>query len=294
MLIFLTIIHNLAQPYWDTLKKYLSQNGISSLTIIHSPNLVGHPIGIAILISLGLFVLPLNPSFYLFWFAMIAVAAVALTLNIWGLVESKFFAVQILNKLRFVTSSVAAIFVIGEHLTSLQIGALVLAVIGVGFFAWPQHLSRSNFVWDRCVIFVVISVLLSGFASVFYKMATFYTPDYATFLSGRFIGDMIGWSFVWIFISIALLHRNPFTESVRCVKNKSGLIMVAGIAASTLLSSYLIYKLPVTTFAMLGTVTVPAAYFLSRVKYGEKNNITNVVRNNFYFYFCRNIFIVKK
>jgi len=269
MLIFLTIIHNLAQPYWDTLKKYLAKEDISSLTIIHSPNLIGHPIGIVILLASGLFIIPVDIHFYLFWFGMITIAAISLTLHIWGLVESKFFAVQILSKLGFVVSSVAAVLVIGEDLTKLQINALILGVIGISFFAWPQQLSRSSLVWDRGVIFVIISVILSGFAAVFYKMATFYTPDYATFLSGRFVGDMIGWSFIWIVISIVLLKRNPFNELIRCVKNKSGLILIVGTAASTLLSSWLIYQLPVTTFVMLGTLTIPAAYLFSRFKYKE-------------------------
>ena len=269
MLIFLTIIHNLAQPYWDTLKKSLAKENVSSLTIIHSPNLVGHPIGIIILIALGIFTIPSNPQFFLFWFGMICIASVSLTLNIWGLLETKFFAVQILNKLGFVTSSIMAVLLIGETLTSLQVISLVLGVIGVAFFAWPQHLSRSNFVWDRGVIFIVISLILSGFSSVFYKIATFHTPNYITFLSGRFVADMIGWTAVWLIISLCFLKRNPIKELVRCIKNQSGLIMIIGIAVSTLLSSWLIYKLPVTTFAMLGILTIPAAYLFSRFKYKE-------------------------
>lgn len=269
MLILLAIIDSLIQPYFDTLKKHLSKQGISSLTILHSPNIIGHPIGIAALFILGLFALPIDIHFYLFWFGMIAIAAVSLTLHIWGLVESKFFAVQILSKLGFISSSLLAVLFIGEELTSLQISALVLGVLGIGFFAWPKKLSHSNLMWDRGVLFVILSIILSGFADVAYKIATFYTPNYVTFLSGRFVGDMIGWSVVWIIMSIVLLRLNPFRELILSLKNRSGLIMIIGLAISTLLGSWLVYKLPVTTLAMLGTLTIPAAYLFSRFQYQE-------------------------
>ena len=257
-------------PYWDTLKKKLFQDGISSLTIIHAPTLAGHPIVIAVLLAAGLFVPPPDPYFYVFWFAMVVMAAAALTLNIWGLVESKFFAAQILGKLGFVTSSLGAIFVIGERLLPMQMAALGLAIVGVGFFVWPQKLSRVDLVWDRGVLFMIASIIFSGLATVFYKLATFHTPNYFTFLSGRLIGDLIGWSLIWIIISIWPLHRNPVVELFRCFRTYTGLAMVIGMATSALLLSWLIYQLPVTTFAMLGTLTIPAAYFLSRIKYKEQ------------------------
>lgn len=273
MLILLTAIYNLALPYWDTLKKYLSKEDISSLTIIHSPNIFGHPIGIAILVLLGLFAIPTDPRFFIFWFSMILITSVALTLYIWGLVATKFFAVQIIGKLGFVTGSIGAVLLIGESLTFLQIVAIVLAVIGVICFSWPKKFSRSNVVIDKGIVFVVISIILTGVAAVFYKMSTFYVPDYSTFLSGRFVGDLIGWTFVWLIVNTFFLRRNSFKELACCVKNSSGIKMILGIAVSTLLSSWLIYELPLSTFAMLGVLTVPAAYFLGRFKYGEDVNL---------------------
>lgn len=65
MLIILNIINNLLAPYWDTYEKYLSKKGFASLTIICSPNLIEHFIGITVLLSLGLFVLPGDYHFYL-------------------------------------------------------------------------------------------------------------------------------------------------------------------------------------------------------------------------------------
>src|SRR3990167_11371841 len=99
MLILLTIIYNLMLPYRDTLKKKLFQDGISSLTIIHAPTLAGHPIVIAVLLAAGLFVPPPDPYFYVFWFAMVVMAAAALTPDILGVVGRKVFFAPILRTL---------------------------------------------------------------------------------------------------------------------------------------------------------------------------------------------------
>lgn len=195
--------------------------------------------------------------------------AIALTLNIWGLLKTKFFGVQILGKLGFVTSSVAAICIIGERLTLPQILALALAVIGVILFAWPKRVAEQRFTWDKGVIYIILSVIMSSFSAVFYKLATHYTTNYTTFLSGRFIADLIGWSAIWI-ITLLIMKRNPVSDLARALRMKAGMGMVFGVAASSLISSYLIYKLPVTTLALLGTLTIPSAYFFSQYHYRER------------------------
>jgi drug/metabolite transporter (DMT)-like permease len=267
MLIFLSIIDNLLKPYWDTLRKKLAQANVSPLTITHSPNILGHPIGIIILLISGTYVWPQNPKFFLFWFIMIGIAALSSILNIWGLVRTKFFGVQIVGRLGFVTSTIFAVLLLGEQLNQLKIIALVLAVVGVIVFTWPKNIRSFRF--DYGIFFTVIAVTLGGLAAVFYKMATFYTPDYATFLTGRFMGDLIGWTLVWL-VAMVIIKRNPAAELVKCVNNKSGRLMILGLAASTLLTSWLIYKLPVSLLAMLSTLVFPASYFFSHFKFKEK------------------------
>lgn len=225
MLILLTVINNLLAPYWDTYKKYLSKRGFASLTIICSPNLIEHLVGIIVLLSLGLFVLPTDTYFYLYWFLMVIISAVELTLNIWGLVKSSFFGVRIIGSLSFVVSSISAVFFIGEQLSLLQYISIVIAIFGVVLFTWPKNQSLSFKNIDKGIVFVFISVILSGISLIPYKMATLYTPNYTTFLTGRIVGDLIAWNFVWI-VSLLWIRRSPLIELKRLMSTREALILI--------------------------------------------------------------------
>jgi drug/metabolite transporter (DMT)-like permease len=267
MPILIAILKHFLDPYWDTLKKRLAQDNIASITIAHTPNLVGHPIGIAVLFACGMFVLPHDPKFFLFWFAMIGIASIVSIFVIWGLLETKFFAVQVVSSLGFAASSLFAVLILGEHLSSLQITALVVGIIGVIIFVWPKKQNRSLH-FDKGLLFVILAVILGGLSSVFYKLASFHVSSYTMFLSGRFIGDFIGWTITW-FISLAILKRNPVREVGAVMTRSYGIKMILGLVTFTLVGSWLFYKLPVTTLAMLGTLSFPASYFWSQIKYRE-------------------------
>lgn len=268
MLILLTVINNLLAPYWDTYKKYLSKQGFASLTVICSPNLIEHSIGIIVLLSLGLFVLPTDIHFYLYWFLMVIISAVELTLNIWGLVKSSFFGVRVVGSLSFVVSSISAVFFIGEHLSLLQYLSIVVAIFGVVLFTWPKNQSLHFKNIDKGIVFVFFSVILSGVSLIPYKMATFYTPNYTTFLTGRIVGDLIAWNLVWI-ISLLWIKRSPLVELKRLMRTKEALILIVGASSANLLGSWLIYKMPVTELSILGTLGIITSYFIDRNKYNN-------------------------
>ncbi len=267
MLIFLAIINRILSPYWVTLRKSLAQKQIAALTITYIPILVGHPIGIVVLYFLDLIVFPKDWLFYVYWFAMIAIAAIVSILVINGLLKTKFVAVQIIGSLGFVTSSFFSFLLLGENISGIQILAIFVAVVGVVVFSWPKNKSGSILL-DRGIILVVIAVILNGLGSVFYKMAARYSLNYFSFLTGRFTGDLIGWTIAWIF-GIFFFSKNGANDLTRCIKNKNGLILILGMSAATLLDSWLIYKLPVSTLALLGTLTFPATFFISYFKYNE-------------------------
>jgi drug/metabolite transporter (DMT)-like permease len=268
MLIFLAAFNSLLSPYWDTYKKYLSKKGFASLTIICSPNLVEHSMGIIILLSLGLFVLPADPHFYFYWFIMVIISAVELTLNLRGLVKSNFFGVRVVGSLSFVVSSIAAVFFIREHVSLLQYGAIGIAIMGVALFTWPKGQGMSFKNMDKGIVFVVISVILSGISLIPYKMATFYTPDYSTFLTGRIVGDLVAWNLVWL-ASLLWVRRSPIIELKNLVSTKEALTLIAGASGANLLMSWLIYEMPVTDLSILGTLGIVTSYFLSSYKYGD-------------------------
>lgn len=271
MLIFIGALYNFALPYWDTLNKKLSERGISSLTILHAPNLIGHPILIALLVSLGLFILPKDPVFYLSWLGLVVLSAFSLTLHLWGLVRTKFFGVQMLTKLGFLLNTIAAIFLLNEHVTLLQTLALGIATIAIVIFAWPNRTaSQRAIVWDFGILFIILSQAIEAFSIILYKLAALHTGTYWTFLSGRLSADLIAWSCVWIVGLVFINKVNPAKELERFFSMPDGRQVATGSVLSNLVDSFLIYELPVVTLSILGTLTIPSAYFWSRVKYDEK------------------------
>ncbi len=276
MLTLLAAINSLLTPYWNTKIKYLGKKGLASLTIIHSPNIIGHTVGIAILISTGLFILPTKLNFFSFWLALVIVAAMQLTLNLKGLIKSNFFGVQIVGNLGFVVSSILAVFFIGEHLSLLQYFAICMAVIGVALFVWPKNTKLDLGGIDSGIAFVFLSVILGGFSSVLYKMAALNTSSYPMLMTGRFIGDLVAWTIVWL-ISLVWLKRSPLSEINNLMHEKEGLLMIAGVSSTSLLSSYLIYKLPVTSLSILGTLGIITSYFISTYKYKDALSVRMII-----------------
>lgn len=269
MLILLGALYNLSLPYWDTLKIRLAKSRISSLTIIDAPNLVGHPIGIIILLALGLFTLPTDPTFYLSWFGMIVLSSFSLVLQIWGLLKTKFLGEEIIWKLGFLMSSLAAILLLGEQVTEMQAIAMGIATLAILFFAWPKQITKTSFTLDKGVLFVVLALFIDAFSTILYKNAALHASTYEAFLTGRFVGDLVGWTIVWVVGLVFVSKLNPLKELRRCIQSPGGKWMIVGVAATNIIDSFLIYKLPVVTFAILGTLIIPSAFLFSRFKYGE-------------------------
>ncbi|MGV8150622.1 MAG: hypothetical protein ACP5NV_02740 [Candidatus Woesearchaeota archaeon] len=258
---------NILNPYWNTLRKDLAQKGISFITIVNSSNIFCHPVGIAIMLSFGIFSMPQNPNFYLFWIVMIIVSSISSIFSILGLLETKFFINQVVGKLGFATSAIFAFLILGEELDALKTISILFGIVGIAFFVWKKDMR--HFSIDKGLIFIIISTILGGLAAVFYKLAAFSTPDYISFLTGRFVGDLIGWTMVWL-ISLIILKRSPTNELSNYIKEKSGKILILGAGIITLLESWLIYKLPISLLAVLGTLSFPSSYFFSHIKYREK------------------------
>jgi len=268
MLIFLTIVQKIVNPYWNTFRKHISKRGISSITVTYVPTPIGHSIGIIILLLLGIFTLPQKSEFYLFWFIMISIASIVNVWKIWGLLRTKFFAVETIGSLGFVSTAGFAFLILGEKVSFLQTLAICIAVVGVIIFSWPRK-TDGKFTIDRGILYLILSVILSGLAAVFYKLATSFVPDYPSFLSGRFVGDLMGWTTVWL-IGMFIIKRNPIRDLLDCLHGREGLFLTIGVTISTLLESWLIFKLPVSTIAMIGILAFPSSYLISRFKYEEK------------------------
>jgi len=268
MFTLLTILSKGSAPYWNMWKRKYAEDGIAPLTIAHVSNLIGHPIGIAILIISGFFILPLDPLFYLYWFSLIGVAAIVTMFTIYGLLETKFFTTQVIGSLKFVSSSILAVIFLHEKLNGWSIFALVLGVIGVIFFSWDKKEKRL-FAFDKGMIFTIIAVILSGFSSIFYKLATLHVGSPASLFTGRFIADLIGWTLIWVIVLLAM-KKNPLKDLNALVQKPYSKIFLPGDIITTFLDSWLVYMLPVITISVLGTIAFPVTYFISYFKYKER------------------------
>lgn len=269
MLTFIAVCYNLALPYWSVLKKELFVQKFSPLTIQFS-HFIGHPVGLIVLVLLGFFTIPSNPSFYLYWLFMIVLAAASVICEIQAMSKTEFFSVQVLGSLGFIFTTLAGVFVVGETLSVIQIGAVGIALLGMLLFAWPKRLKNTKFVWNRGIFLILLSLIFGALAAAFFKIASFYVPDLQTFLTGRFIGDLIIWPVIWVAYVISFYHKNPFIELKKLFSTGMGLQMGLGFALMMLLNTWLVYELPLTTVVMLGTLTIPVSYLWGRFKYKDK------------------------
>lgn len=61
----------------------------------------------------------------------------------------------------------------------------------------------------------------------------------------------------------------PLAGLVRGKRHPAGMQLFVGLAVWTALSSWLIYALPLTTFVLFSTLTVPVAYAWSHFRYRD-------------------------
>lgn len=260
--------HQVALVYLDTLKKKLSQQGFASLTLIHGPNLIGHPILLVALLSFGFFHIPQHLEFFGWWATLTGVSIVQFTLQIWGLVRSSFFAVQALARSSFAVSATMGAIILQENLQPIQWLAIGIALAGSILFVVPKRRGL-RWHWDSGLVFTLISVLLGGCGAILYKVASSTTSSYFELLSGRIVGDLIGWTAVW-FVVLLCMRRQPVRELIRCLHNPTGAILLFGTASRALLNSWLIFMLPVSTLSMLNALAIPISYFVERYE-GKQN-----------------------
>jgi drug/metabolite transporter (DMT)-like permease len=185
-----------------------------------------------------------------------------------GLKRTKFFAVEVINKFGFAVTALLAMLILGERYTGLQVWAMILGGAGVLLFAWPKRAAGAKFVFDQGVMLTILGLLINGVSMIYYKYAANLAPSYVQFLSGRFVSDIVTWGLVW-YISAVWVKRSFKKEFKTYFGDKRILLVSYGIALTNMVSSWLVYVLPASTFSMLLILSMPSAYFLGRHKYQE-------------------------
>jgi len=274
MYVLLAIFNDVFKTYLDSLKRDLGGEGFKMILILTLLAWAGIAIVLWLAISGG-FQMPTDPLFYLFWFALTLLTEISFTLFLLGMLNTSFFAASSLGVISSAVTAVYAALFLGERYLPIQIAAVCISAIGSVLFLRREGLT--NHVHNnKGVILVLLSVLLTPLELIFYKAATLHTASYQQFLTGRLVMDLTFYTFFFVIVSTFWFRNNPFPHITSLVDSRVGVTFLVGTTIMELLDSWLIFKIPISLFTILGTLSVPTAYFIGVNKYGEKENLRNI------------------
>lgn len=275
MPIFLTALNNIAETYLQSLKKDLAKNDFGSALLIASISWGGLTI-LGVVFFLGDFHMPSETAFYLYWFGVAFLTSIKFAFFVRGLKNTNFLAANALPNIAFVTTVIYAALFLHEPLSALQIAAILIAVIGaLLFFNWKDFskITATN----KGLLFIVFSLIITPFGSIFYKAATLQTSSYTQFLAGRLVMDFTYYTLFFLLVFVFWYRKNPMSQSVLFSSSFVGVAYIVGWTLTNLLDSWLIFLLPISLFTMLGTVSIPASYVIGKIKYKEQIKTKDIV-----------------
>lgn len=272
MLSILTLLNKAAQTYLQSVKKDLTKTGFESIILIASISWIGILILFGLIIS-GQFSLPMDPFFYVFWLALALVTTIQFILFVSGLIKTNFFAANSVAQISFVITIVYAVLFLHEPITLIQGIATTIALVGAMLFIkWRRDkiATDSN---NQGLLLILFSLFISPLGVIFYKAAVNHTSSYSQFLTGRLIMDALYYTLFMLVLFLVWYRKNPLPVISSYISSRAGLTFMIGSAALNLLDSWLIYKLSVINFTILGTITIVASYIIGRLKYKEKTSL---------------------
>lgn len=268
MFTLLALLTKSAQTYTRSLQKDLVGQGYNSILVISSISWVGVLILLA-LVLLGKFQLPTSPTFYVYWFILVFIVTIQFYFYSKGLANSQFYSANSISHISFVITIFYAVLFLKESISPAGIVAIVIAVIGsLLLFKW-QGRAKNAFKQNMGLIFIIFALLISPASTVLLKSAVLQTNSFSQYLTGRLVLDLIYYSAFLCVLYVFWYRRKPGKSIKEFFKSKQGLIFMFGTAVANLVDSLLIYRLPVVTLTILGTVGIVAGYVIGRVKYKE-------------------------
>jgi len=274
MLPLVAVANSIINTYLDSLKRDLSNDGFETIILILSIALISSPVFLLVLLGLGKFHMPVDPTFYLLWFGLTLLTVVEFIMYIWGLTRTRFLAANTFQSLAFVMTTLYAVLILRESIVTLQIVAVAIGLLGaILFFDWKSLLnSRSGESNNSGLLMVLLSIFLLPFGSIMYKSAALHTSSYEEFLTGRLVMDFVYYSIFFGGLFIFWYKKNPFPKLASFVSSWTGGVFMIGSALVELVGSYLFFKLPVPLLTILGTISIPSGYFIGHIKYKEHIN----------------------
>ncbi len=267
MFVFLALVNDIFKTYLDSLKRDLGEAGFKMVLIL-AINAWAGGLVILWLILRGQFQMPIDPFFYLLWFGLTLLTEISFTLMLAGMLNTTFFAATSLGNISFVMTTIYAAIFLKEKYTLLQFAAIIIAAVGMLLF-FKGGFTRKLFRENKGVFLVLFSLLLTPLEYILYKAATLHASSYHQFLTGRLTMDLFFYTLFFVAITVVWYRKNPLPEIKSFIFSRSGSGYVLGHTLTELLESWLIFKIPISLFTMLGTLSIPTAYFIGRKKYKE-------------------------
>ena len=267
MFIFLTLLNDVFKTYLDSIKRDLGEKGFTMIFMLALLSWAGIVIILWLLVR-GEFQMPTDPLFYACWFGLAFLTEMSFTLFLLGLLNTTFFAASSFGNISFVITAICAALLLGERYTLIQIGAIAMTAIGA-LVLLKRKVANNAVKWDKGLLLVLSSLLMTPVEFLLYKSATLYAGSYHQFLTGRLAMDTVFYTFFALIVSLLWSRKNPLPRIVSFTSSGLGIAFLFGTMAAELLESWIIFNIPISLFTMLGTLSIPAAYFIGRNKYNE-------------------------
>lgn len=267
MLSILAVINSIFKTYIQSLERDLAKSAFGPILLIALLSWAGLLLagGLAVL---GRFEMPGNLMFYIFWLALTFSTIITFTAFLLGMLNTTFFAANSFGNIGFAITAFFAWIFLTEEYAPIQIIAILVAAVGCLLF-FENKVSKSYFKENKGLLLISFSLLLSPLEYIFYKSATLQTSTYDEFLTGRLVMDAFFYTLFFILIATFWYKKNPFPQIHSVTFSYSGIVFIVGCTLTELLESWIIFKMPVGLFIVLGTISIPVGYFIGRIKYKE-------------------------
>lgn len=267
MLIILAILNSVFKTYVQSLERDLTKSVFVPTLLMAILSWVGLLLagGLAVF---GRFEMPGDLMFYVFWFALTLSTIITFTAFLLGMLSTTFFAANSFGNIGFAVTAFFAWIFLAEEYALIQVIAISTAAVGCLLF-FENKISKSYFRENKGLLLILFSLLLSPLEYIFYKSATLQTSTYDEFLTGRLVMDAFFYTLFFILITFFWYKKNPFSQIRSVAFSYVGIVFIVGCTLTELLESWIIFKMPVGIFTVLGTISIPAGYLIGRIKYKE-------------------------
>ncbi len=267
MLYFLTLLNSVFQTYLQALKRDSAKGIFETIVLIAVLSWAGLLIALGLL-AVGRFHMPVDPLFYVFWFALTFSTVITFTAFLLGMLNTTFFAANSFSNIGFAITALYALLILGEKYVPVQVGAIIITAVGSLLF-FERGISKGYFKENKGLLLILFSLLLSPLEYVLYKSATLHTANYDQFLTGRLTMDALFYSLFFALVAIFWYRKNPWPKITAVTASYAGIVFLIGTTLAELLESWLIFKMPVGIFVILGAISIPAGYLIGEIKYQE-------------------------